>query len=171
MNGVRKGGQTVTILDDFTIFLEDGMCYDVAPYSDDSLYIESRLIAIPYKDVQEDHQKAEKALAKMNVDYKALEKQKSELMKYQKVIQNKSYGTVFNGIMFIDKLLKTAATDIDKENVRCIVVNNGMTEIPKGFFAGHSSLVIVNLPDSVSKVGDRAFENCTNLVDVRLPKK
>ena len=62
------------------------MCYAVAPYSDDSLYIESRLIAIPYKDVQEDHQKAEKALAKMNVDYKALEKQKSELMKYQKVI-------------------------------------------------------------------------------------
>ena len=44
-------------------------------------YMESRLSAIPYKDVQEDHQKAEKALAKMNVDYKALEKQKSELMK------------------------------------------------------------------------------------------
>ena len=39
MNGVRKGGQTVTILDDFTIFLEDGMCYDVDPYSDDRLFV------------------------------------------------------------------------------------------------------------------------------------
>ena len=134
-------------------------------------YMESKLSAIPYKDVQEDHQKAEKALAKMNVDYKALEKQKSELMKYQKIIQNKSYGMIFNGVMFMDKLLKTAVADIDKENVRCIVLNHGITVIPKEFFAGHPLLVIVDLPDPVSMIGDRAFADCVNLVDVRLPKK
>ena len=78
---------------------------------------------------------------------------------------------IFNGVMFMDKLLKTAVAHIDKENVRCIVLNHGITVIPKEFFAGHPLLVIVDLPDPVSMIGDRAFADCVNLVDVRLPKK
>lgn len=49
-----------------------------------------------------------------------------------------------------------------------VVIEDGITSIGSGSFAGHSALKSVSIPDSVTSLGTFAFEYCTAMVDAKI---
>lgn len=47
--------------------------------------------------------------------------------------------------------------------IKSIEIENGITSIGSGAFAGCSSLTSITIPDSVTSIGDNAFSGCDNL--------
>ncbi|MBR5357878.1 MAG: leucine-rich repeat domain-containing protein [Clostridiales bacterium] len=56
-----------------------------------------------------------------------------------------------------------------KDSIKTIVVDNGVTSIGDWAFAGFSVLESVTLPDSVSSIGDTSFGYCSKLSSIVLP--
>ena len=56
--------------------------------------------------------------------------------------------------------------DVDKEKVKKIVVEEGITNVN---FKGFSNLETVTLPDSLTRIGDNAFYDCISLKDIKIP--
>lgn len=52
------------------------------------------------------------------------------------------------------------------DQVRYIIVSNGMDVILEGLEGDRSSVKEVTIPKNVTKIGDGAFENCVNLIRV-----
>ena len=53
-----------------------------------------------------------------------------------------------------------------EDNIKNVVINNGVTTISYYAFYDCSTLTSVTIPDSVSTIGSSAFSNCNNLTDV-----
>lgn len=56
-----------------------------------------------------------------------------------------------------------------REDITDVVVADGVTKIGDSAFEGCSNLESVTIPDSVAKFGERAFEGCRSLTSVILP--
>ena len=56
-----------------------------------------------------------------------------------------------------------------RENIKTVIIKNGVTSIGDGAFSGCTSLTAVTIPDSVTSIGDAAFYECTSLTAVTIP--
>lgn len=56
-----------------------------------------------------------------------------------------------------------------KSSIKSVVIADGITEIGKSIFDS-TEIRKIYVPDSVKKIGDYTFQNCTDLKSVRLPK-
>ena len=45
-----------------------------------------------------------------------------------------------------------------------------VVEIGEGAFAGHPELASVSLPDCIETIGDTAFEGCSGIVEIDIPR-
>lgn len=57
-----------------------------------------------------------------------------------------------------------------QKQIKRIVIGDGITEINTRCFLGFSSLVAVELPDTLQIIGYAAFHSCNNLQEITLPK-
>ncbi len=53
--------------------------------------------------------------------------------------------------------------------VREVVIDEGITSIPNGFFINCSDITNVKLPKSLRKIGSEAFRGCSSLAELNLP--
>lgn len=53
--------------------------------------------------------------------------------------------------------------------VREVVIEEGITSIPDGFFRNCSDITAVKLPKSLRKIGGEAFSGCSSLAELNLP--
>lgn len=56
-----------------------------------------------------------------------------------------------------------------RNNIRGIIIEDGVTTIGNYAFFRCRSITFVSIPDSVLKIGDSAFYNCDNLVSITIP--
>lgn len=57
----------------------------------------------------------------------------------------------------------------DNNNIKSVIINNGVTSIGKYAFYGCYYLTSVTIPDSVTSIGGFAFEDCSSLKRVVIP--
>ena len=55
------------------------------------------------------------------------------------------------------------------DNVKKIVIENGVTSIGEDAFFWCNSLESITIPDSVTTIGDNAFSSCTSLTNITIP--
>ena len=55
------------------------------------------------------------------------------------------------------------------KNLREIIFEEGITEIPAYLFQDCTGIVNITIPETVTKIGACAFKNCNNLVSIKLP--
>ena len=58
-----------------------------------------------------------------------------------------------------------------RDKIRCLIIDEGITELGVGAFSDCSALESVMLPDSLTKLGYRCFDGCTSLKEVILPEE
>ena len=58
----------------------------------------------------------------------------------------------------------------DREEVRAVVIEKGVTSIGEGAFSDCANLTQVILPDSIKMIKDDAFGECEKLCEIRLPE-
>lgn len=51
-----------------------------------------------------------------------------------------------------------------------VILEDGITKIAQGLFAGCENLTEISIPESVTEIGYKAFDGCTSLSNVKLPK-
>ena len=56
------------------------------------------------------------------------------------------------------------------EDIKEIIISYGITKIDSGAFRNCSLLTNVLIPNTVSQIGDFAFEKCTSLVNIQFQK-
>jgi hypothetical protein len=56
-----------------------------------------------------------------------------------------------------------------KNNVRKIVIHNGVSRIPEYMFANFENVTNISIPNSVTSIGDYVFDGCTSLTDIVIP--
>lgn len=56
----------------------------------------------------------------------------------------------------------------ENENIKYVIVEDGITEIGDFLFAGCSNLQYVSLPESVTRIGSGAFMSCTSLKEFKI---
>ena len=56
-----------------------------------------------------------------------------------------------------------------KGNVKKIIINEKITQIPKRAFTNCPNLTIVELPETIASIEDEAFTNCYHLIDINIP--
>ena len=69
-----------------------------------------------------------------------------------------------------DKVLKAGLYD-DASGVYELVIPEGVEEISDYALAGLSTLIRITVPSTLKKIGAHAFEQCTGLKEIALPKK
>lgn len=57
----------------------------------------------------------------------------------------------------------------NRDEVREVVIEEGITEINTAAFAGFTHLERVSIPDSLRKIGDYVFYHCTSLQEITIP--
>ncbi len=90
-----------------------------------------------------------------------------------------SYWNLKDGVLTISgsgKMCGSNATSISSfpwhkyaNDIETIIIENGITKISEGAFAGLTNLVNVVIPNSVRSIGASAFEGCTSLNSVIIP--
>jgi hypothetical protein len=62
------------------------------------------------------------------------------------------------------------ARDVFKgSSITSVIIPEGVTDIGNRAFQNSESLISVALPKSIERIGSSAFENCTSLVEVKVP--
>ena len=56
-----------------------------------------------------------------------------------------------------------------KDNIKKVVIANGITSIGEGAFCDCSNLTDITIPGSVTSIGDFAFSWCSNLTSIEIP--
>ncbi len=71
-----------------------------------------------------------------------------------------------------DVVIPEGVTEIDAgaipDGVKTLTIPNSVTEIGESAFEGCSSLTSVTIPNSVTEIGDRAFFKCTSLASITI---
>lgn len=57
-----------------------------------------------------------------------------------------------------------------KSRILQVVINNGVSAIGANAFYGLSSLISVEMPETIVEIGNRAFSNCSSLTSIELPE-
>lgn len=55
-------------------------------------------------------------------------------------------------------------------SLKTLILEEGITEIPKGYASGCSLLTEVELPSTITSIGDSAFSECSSLTAINLPE-
>lgn len=84
-------------------------------------------------------------------------------------IINNGRGLEIFGNGEISKQLWVADNAISISDIESVVIRNGITAINDEIFSGYKNLSYVELPESLVKIGMKAFYNCINLSSVILP--
>ncbi|MEG1068037.1 MAG: leucine-rich repeat domain-containing protein, partial [Anaerovoracaceae bacterium] len=80
-------------------------------------------------------------------------------------------GTTMDNYTVSDGVVSTAPWYTDRLNIRSVVIEAAnLTNIGSFAFKECSNLTTVTLPNSVKTIGDEAFNGCTSLVMVMMPK-
>lgn len=58
-----------------------------------------------------------------------------------------------------------------KENIKEVIIEEGVTGIGAGAFSGCRNLTSVSIPNSVTFIGEEAFGNCSQLKNIVVPEK
>ena len=58
----------------------------------------------------------------------------------------------------------------DRDNVKKVVIENGVTYIGRDAFIGCRYLTYVSIPNSVTRIGEKAFAGCSSLVSITIPE-
>ena len=61
------------------------------------------------------------------------------------------------------------AWDSNRENIKNVIINNGVTSIGDYAFDGCENLINITIPDSVTSIGYEAFSYCTSLTNITIP--
>lgn len=59
--------------------------------------------------------------------------------------------------------------DVNKENVKKVVIEDGITAIGSDAFRGCTELTNIVIPNSVTSLGSSVFYNCTKLTSINIP--
>ena len=57
-----------------------------------------------------------------------------------------------------------------RDNIKKVVINNGVTSIGANAFSGCSGLESITIPESVTNIGGSAFSGCSGLTSITIPK-
>mgnify|MGYP004458014427 FL=1 len=57
----------------------------------------------------------------------------------------------------------------NRENIKNVIVNNGVTSIGNYTFSDCTRLTNITIPNSVTSIGDYAFDGCENLTNITIP--
>ena len=68
-----------------------------------------------------------------------------------------------NGEMKFWNSSYVVAWDSNRENIKNVIINNGVTSIGNFAFHGCENLINITIPDSVTSIGDDAFYKCDSL--------
>lgn len=55
-----------------------------------------------------------------------------------------------------------------KDNIKSVIINYGITNIPHGAFTDYTNLTSISLPNSIERI-ESAFHGCSKLADVSIP--
>ena len=58
----------------------------------------------------------------------------------------------------------------DRDNVKKVVIENGVTYIGRDAFIGCRYLTYVSIPNTVTSIGEKAFAGCSSLVSITIPE-
>ena len=61
------------------------------------------------------------------------------------------------------------AWDSNRENIKNVIINNGVTSIGNYTFSDCRSLTNITIPNSVTSIGVDAFYYCTSLTNITIP--
>ena len=67
------------------------------------------------------------------------------------------------------KSAQTHPWEIYEDDIKSIVINDGITKIGNYAFDNFGSLMYVSIPDSVTEIGSNVFKYCTNLRSIVIP--
>ena len=57
----------------------------------------------------------------------------------------------------------------NREEIKKVVITDGVTNIGRSAFNGCVNLISVTIPNSVASIGDYAFYNCYSLTSIKIP--
>lgn len=61
-------------------------------------------------------------------------------------------------------------TNSDKTHIKKLIIKSGVTALGAGFASGMSSLTTVELPDTLTSIGNEAFADCVLLKTITIPE-
>lgn len=90
----------------------------------------------------------------------------SQMYAYQ---YDKPYERIIDGEMRYEIRISSTPWFDDRESIKTVVIQDGVTHISSAAFAECSNLKDLHLPKSLISIGDYAFNNCVSLESVPLP--
>ena len=83
-----------------------------------------------------------------------------------------TYTLVISGTGAMERYKSTQSKPWQKyeDEIKTIVINNGITKIDNYTFDSCSALMYVSIPDSVTTIGNYVFRSCNNLRSVAIPE-
>ena len=93
----------------------------------------------------------------------------------ENVVSNKETENIQNMLEIkyneYSNILNTSTT-IEKQYIpNKIIIEEGITNVPKGLYTGNEDIEEVVLPNSIVSIDDEAFESCRNLRKINFPSK
>ena len=85
------------------------------------------------------------------------------------VFQGNEDITSFDELQYFTGLTSIRDSAFSGTSLTSITLPNTVTSIGEGAFEGCTSLVSIEIPNSVTSIGERAFESCTSLVSIEIP--
>ncbi len=79
-------------------------------------------------------------------------------------------GAIDDVANFRDVMFQDSPTPWDKDEVKRVVIKDGVTRIGAYLFSDHYELYDVQIADSVTSIGKGAFQYCSSLVSLVLPE-
>ena len=93
------------------------------------------------------------------------------------IVEDKTSWSLKDGVLTISSSkgmqdwasVKAVPWFAQREQIKKVVIEDGITSIGSNAFNGCVNLTKVEIPDSVTTIGDMAFAGCTSLVSIDLP--